>query len=67
MSYVRKVGQKCRHCHASIRQYEAYMSFLLPKPNGEVRLVTMHGDCIVKFNRIATSKAYSDRFFRGVA
>lgn len=58
---------KCRHCRIRIRQHEAYMPFLLPKPNGEVLKVTMHGNCLEKFNRIAVTKEFSERFFRQAA
>ncbi len=56
----------CGRCWTRIRKYDSYMQFLLPKPNGEVRFVTMHGRCIELWNKIATTKAYSDAFYRAM-
>jgi len=54
----------CRRCKALIRKYHSYMDFLLPLPDGQVRKVTMHGDCIEQWNKLATSPEYSGVFLK---
>lgn len=55
--------RKCYSCGSMVGQYES-VKFLMPQRSGRDIPAVMHDFCLVRFNRLATTKEFAEAFFR---
>jgi hypothetical protein len=64
---MRRQRIKCYRCGTTVRDMDPQETFLMPLAMFQVVRVTMHYSCLEHWNRLATSKHFSEAWKKKIA